>query len=220
LTDPRPPKLHVAHKGDFNNPIDRALASMMAEEGTANDWRNSINVPRPIMWDERPELIGKIVVPHTCHGKTHNPKSEGCICDLIGKPVKIVAIYDTPFVGTPSYHIEGSAKRVQEPEFSPVTREGDPDYLEGYVLENADGKFLAASHAWLNRKDRSEGYVIDKKTVRAMLDMVWPNGRPTMAHPANQPYTGGSIDFTGDPVPFDNLRPQLTDLFDILPTAE
>lgn len=62
------------------------------------------------------EFIGKTVVPHTCHAREHG-KGKSCICGLIGKPVVISKIYETPLIGTPLYHIEGSKKLIQEGEF-------------------------------------------------------------------------------------------------------
>ena len=65
-----------------------AVQSVIADQGTERDWRNAITVPRPRIWEERPDLIGKTVVPHTCHAREHGD-NEGCICELIGKKVKI-----------------------------------------------------------------------------------------------------------------------------------
>ncbi len=61
------------------------------------------------------EIIGRRVIVVHCEAKEHGDNS-GCVCDLIGKMVTIKKKYDTPFVGTPSYHIKGSDKRVRRSE--------------------------------------------------------------------------------------------------------
>ena len=107
--------------GAITGDLGDAIRRVAANEGGEHDWRRRIDVPRPRMWKERPDLIGQTVVPHTCHARVHGD-NVGCICSLIGKSVKIVNIVDSLYVGTPSYCIEGSDKRVQEREFSEETR--------------------------------------------------------------------------------------------------
>ena len=49
-----------------------------------------------------------------CDGrKPHNDSNPGCDCSLIGQTVTIDKMYETPFVGKPSFHIIGSDKRVR-----------------------------------------------------------------------------------------------------------
>ena len=42
--------------------------------------------------------------------------NDGCVCHLIGKEVEIEGRYETPFVGTPTYHIAGMTMRVRRSE--------------------------------------------------------------------------------------------------------
>jgi hypothetical protein len=67
------------------------------------------------MKEKGDKIIGRKVVIINCQAKDHGNNS-GCVCDLIGKTVAIEKRYDTPYVGTPSYHIKGSDKRVRRSE--------------------------------------------------------------------------------------------------------
>lgn len=58
------------------------------------------------------EIIGRRVKVVKCEAREHGD-NPGCVCDLIGKMVTIEKRYETPFVGTPSYHIKGMDKRVR-----------------------------------------------------------------------------------------------------------
>jgi len=61
------------------------------------------------------EIIGRRVKVVGCEAKQHGD-NEGCVCDLIGEMVTIEKKYNTIFIGTPSYHIKGSDKRVRRSE--------------------------------------------------------------------------------------------------------
>ncbi len=159
----------ISQKSVFGN----AIQSMIANQGTKKDWRNSITVPRPREWEERPDLIGKTVIPHTCEASVHGD-NEGCIHDLIGKPVVIEKIYDTPFVGTPSYHIKGSTKRIRESEFSDETRDKSPNLVEGFILRGPKGKFLTAGFVWMPAKKPLDGYLHNSQVVRDLLSADFP----------------------------------------------
>ncbi len=63
--------------------------------------------------EERPEIVGQNVVVRRCHAKRHGDNN-GCLCDMVGQEVEISGIYESQYVGTPSYHIKGSTKRIQE----------------------------------------------------------------------------------------------------------
>lgn len=203
-TDKHKPRIHV--EPGVSDGITGALQRVADDDGTERDWRNGITVPRPRMWDERPDLIGQTVVPHTCHAKMHGD-NDGCICEFIGKRVVIECIYETPFVGTPSYHIKGSKKRVQEREFSDETKGKEPDVVEGYILEGPDGKFLTAGFVWLPAKTALDGYLHNTQVVRDLLEADFPSGRPVRAHPAKSRLDGGGKQITGEPILFDRLTP-------------
>lgn len=61
------------------------------------------------------EIIGKRVRVKACEAREHGD-NEGCVCHLIGKVVEIKKRYETPCVGTPSYHIRGMTQRVRRSE--------------------------------------------------------------------------------------------------------
>jgi len=61
------------------------------------------------------KIIGRRVRVKECHAKEHGNNS-GCVCNLIGKMVTIEKKHDSVLVGTSSYHIKGSDKRVQRRE--------------------------------------------------------------------------------------------------------
>lgn len=61
------------------------------------------------------EIIGRRVVVIRCEAKEHGD-NPGCICDLIGKTVTIKKRYETPYAGTPTYHIKGSDQRARRSE--------------------------------------------------------------------------------------------------------
>lgn len=191
-------QVHV--EGDPSGPLGEAVGRM-----AENDWRNGITIPRPRIWDERPELIGQTVIPHTCRAREHGD-NDGCICDLIGKPVVITKIDETPYVGTPSYHIEGSDKRIQEREFSDDTRGKDPEIVEGYILEGPDGKFLTAGFVWMPADEVLGGYLHNSQVVRDIMNAEFPNGRPVKAHPASSKLDGSEKKLTSDAVSFDELQ--------------
>ena len=195
-------QVHVS--GGSSGGLDDAVQRVIADQGTEHDWRNGITVPRPRMWEKRPDLIGKTVIPHTCHAREHG-NNVGCICRLIGKPVIITKIYVSGFVGTPSYHIKGSKKRIQEREFSDETRGKDPNTVEGFILEGPDGKFLTAGFVWMSAKKPLDGYLHNSQVVRDLLTAEFPNGRPTKAYPASSKLDGGQKRITGDAVAFDQL---------------
>ncbi len=195
-------QVHV--EGEVAEPFAEGMQQVIANQGTERDWRNDIDLPRPLEWEERPDLIGRTVVPHTCEAREHGD-NEGCICDLVGKPVVITAIFETQFVGTPSYHIEGSTKRIQEREFSDETRGKDPDVVEGFILEGPDGKFLTAGFVWMPREEPLDGYLHNTHVVRDLLTTDFPNGRPTKAYPASSKHDGSEKRIIGEAVPFEQL---------------
>lgn len=51
-----------------------------------------------------------------CEGNEHKRGDEGCVCHLIGKTVTIGRRYDSPYVGTVSYHLKGRKQRVRRSE--------------------------------------------------------------------------------------------------------
>lgn len=58
------------------------------------------------------EIIGKRVRVNKCEAREHGD-NDGCVCHLIGHVVEIEKRYETPFIGTPSYHIKGMKYRVR-----------------------------------------------------------------------------------------------------------
>jgi hypothetical protein len=65
--------------------------------------------------DPGDEIIGKKVRIESCEAREHGD-NDGCVCHLKGKVVTIEKKYYTPYVGTPSYHIEGMTLRVRRSE--------------------------------------------------------------------------------------------------------
>lgn len=66
--------------------------------------------------DKEDEIIGKRVrIKDKCEAREHG-NNEGCICHLKWHVVQIAKRYETPFVGTPSYHIKGMEQRVRRSE--------------------------------------------------------------------------------------------------------
>lgn len=197
------PKVHI--EGNLEGPLGRAIERVLADEGTENDWRNSITVPRPREWEERPDLIGKTVIPHTCNAQVHVADDDGCICNLIGKFVKITGLVESLFVGTPSYTIEGSTKHIQEQEFSDETRGVDPDEVSGFVLENADGKFLSAGFVWIAQNGPSDGYLHNWQAARELVSNGFPNGVPTRVYMARQTLDGKEKSVSDQPITYEML---------------
>ena len=62
--------------------------------------------------DRDKDILGKSFTVKQCEAREHGD-NPGCVCKLIGRKVKLTKQYDTPFVGTASYHIKGSTKRVR-----------------------------------------------------------------------------------------------------------
>ena len=65
--------------------------------------------------DPEDEIIGEKVVIKDCQAREHGD-NPGCVCGLRGFEVEIEKRYETPYAGTPSYHIKGSDKRVRRSE--------------------------------------------------------------------------------------------------------
>ncbi|MBI4142539.1 hypothetical protein HY480_01545 [Candidatus Uhrbacteria bacterium] len=172
-----------------------------------NDWQNGITVPRPRVWEPRPDLIGKTVVLHRCYiSSSHERTGNYCACDLIGTPVTITAIDKAYSSYTyAAYRIEGSTKRITEHQFSDETRDMDADEIAGYILEGPDGRFLAAGFAWVPEQHPLHGYLHNTGVVRDLVHADFPNGRPTKAYPARSKLDGSAKRIVGDPVPFDTL---------------
>ena len=128
----RKPKVHVLAPNvddpSLHSPLTRALIEFSNSPECANALSN-LPVPMPKIYEKRPGLVGKQVKVYRCHAIEHGD-NEGCLCDLIGREVTISRIYKTPYVGTPSYHIKGSKKRIQEREFVPVEQEYEEGELE------------------------------------------------------------------------------------------
>lgn len=60
-------------------------------------------------------IIGKKVRIKSCEAEEHTG-NHGCVCRHIGQIVVIERRYETPLVGTPSYHILGMNKTVRRSE--------------------------------------------------------------------------------------------------------
>jgi len=113
----RKPQVHI--DDSIQGPMREALEKV-----------DNIPVPMPKRYGEKPELVGQTVTVYRCHGNKHEPDNEGCLCDMIGQEIEISGIYENPFVETPSYHIKGSTKRIQEREFVPVQQKYEEGELE------------------------------------------------------------------------------------------
>ena len=111
----RKPKVHIEAPNVDDPSLHNPITRMIIKVANSN-WADDIPVPMPKIYEEKPELIGQKVTVYRCHAREHGD-NDGCLCDLIGKEVEISGIYQTLFVGTPSYHIKGLIKRIQEREF-------------------------------------------------------------------------------------------------------
>ncbi|MBI5004811.1 MAG: hypothetical protein HZC04_01325 [Candidatus Lloydbacteria bacterium] len=193
------PQNHIS--GELPESLADAIQRIIADQGSEYDWRNHFTVPRPRIWEKRLDIIGKTVIPHTCAAREHGGNN-GCICDLLGKPVVIVRIWETEFVGTPSYEIEGSKKRIQEREFSDETKGKNPGIVEGFILENSKGKFLTAAFVWVSAESPLDGYLHNTQVVRDLLGREFLNGPPVKAYPASSRLDGSEKQIRGEAIPF------------------
>ncbi len=57
-------------------------------------------------------IIGREVRIIGCEAKEHGD-NPGCVCHLRGSTQRIEKLYDTPFAGTPTYHLAGMKQRVR-----------------------------------------------------------------------------------------------------------
>jgi hypothetical protein len=62
--------------------------------------------------DRDKDVLGRSFKVVQCEAKEHGD-NEGCVCQLIGREVTLTKRYETPFVGTATFHIEGHDKRVR-----------------------------------------------------------------------------------------------------------
>ncbi len=65
--------------------------------------------------DADKDIIGKRFKIVQCEARDHGD-NDGCVCKLIGREVTISKRYDSPFVGTASYHLKGRKQRVRRSE--------------------------------------------------------------------------------------------------------
>lgn len=209
-TDDYKPRVHGAE--DTSGALGDAVRKVREDEGTENDWRNRITVPRPTMWGDRPELKGQSVVPHMCLASEHG--NSACVCDILGKPVVIVGVHTNgdPWHSTRyDFRLKGRIKKdkrsLQEQQFSDETRGLDWDDALGYVLENADGKFLSPAFVWMPAPEPLAGYLHSKDVVKSLLNNHdFPNGKPVRAYPAVCKLDGKQKRITDDPVSWDELK--------------
>ncbi len=62
--------------------------------------------------DRDKDILGKSFTVKQCEAREHGD-NEGCVCKLIGREVTLTKRYETPFVGTASFHIKGKKQRVR-----------------------------------------------------------------------------------------------------------
>jgi hypothetical protein len=62
--------------------------------------------------DRDKDILGKSFTVKQCEAREHGD-NEGCVCKLIGREVTITKRYETPFVGTASFHLKGKKQRVR-----------------------------------------------------------------------------------------------------------
>ena len=62
--------------------------------------------------DRDKDILGKSFTVKQCEAREHGD-NEGCVCKLIGREVTLTKRYETPFVGTASFHLKGKKQRVR-----------------------------------------------------------------------------------------------------------
>jgi hypothetical protein len=62
--------------------------------------------------DRDKDILGKSFTVKQCEAREHGD-NEGCVCKLIRREVTITKRYETPFVGTASFHLKGKKQRVR-----------------------------------------------------------------------------------------------------------
>jgi len=65
-------------------------------------------------------LPGAKVIVTDCAGNDHSAGNAGCLCALKGTVQTVGKRYETPFVGTPTWWIEGLDKRARLSELTLV----------------------------------------------------------------------------------------------------
>lgn len=69
---------------------------------------------------------GRRAIITACEAREHGDNN-GCVCGLKGRVVTLGQLYDTPFAGTPSWHLKGRRERVRLAEITFVANAGiDP----------------------------------------------------------------------------------------------
>lgn len=102
--------------------------------------RGPIPIPSNPVQEPGDEIIGKLVKITNCRAEKHG-ENDSCICDLIGKTVKIDSKHQRAFQYLPSiYRISGSNKLVSRSEvellkqWSPVRFLKDEDSFILFIL--------------------------------------------------------------------------------------
>lgn len=68
--------------------------------------------------------IGNDIRVLRCEAREHGDNA-GCVCYLIGGVERLAKLYETPFVGTPTYHLLGRPQRVRLSEVEILALQGD-----------------------------------------------------------------------------------------------
>lgn len=174
------------------------------KQETPYDKGSRIRVPTGRVWQLRPDLKNRTVIPHTCYAKEHGNHNV-CICSLIGQPITIEGICSSTHTGIPTYSIKGTTKRIQEREFSGDTLGIDTTRQKGYILENGEGEYLSPAFVWMPKHMLQGGYVHDIQTVRILKRLGFPCGAPQYAYPASVTCDGEDL-VIGSQVPFSQLE--------------
>lgn len=176
------------------NLLNNVAAHMAKTNGTEDDWRNDIPVPKPPFYGPRPELVGAMVVPHTCTAKVHGDNF-GCICELIGKEVKILGIIENETGFSGLYRPEGSDRRLMEREFSEDTAEDKGRFVSGFIFQNPEGKFLSQALVWIERSEASAGMIHNKQIVKDLIKRNFFDGlEGIIAFPSRSTFKGESFE--------------------------
>lgn len=120
-----------------------------------------------------PLLTGRRVIITECQGNDHRDASHGCLCRLKGTTQIVGQLYETIFVGTASWWLEGHKKTVRLKE---ITLLPEPPVAPPHerLADNAMREIWREFYAFYDGHFRAPGVGLSMADQRAFEEIAQP----------------------------------------------
>ena len=120
-----------------------------------------------------PLLTGRKVIISECQGNDHTEESRGCLCRLKGTTQTVGRFYDSIFVGTPSWWLEGHNKTVR---LSEITLLPEPPVapLHERLADSAMHEIWRRFYEFYDGHFRKDGIGLSVADQRAFEEIAQP----------------------------------------------